>query len=59
MFSRRGFEGKEIFSIPFAEFIICYVIYSSHKLTINQFLPMLIIYEKSLIKVFVYHVIYV
>jgi len=29
MFSRRGFEGKEIFSIPFAEFLICYAIYSS------------------------------
>jgi len=28
--SRRGFEGKKIFSIPFAEFLICYVIYSSH-----------------------------
>jgi len=30
MLSRREFEGKEIFSIPFAEFLICYVIYSSH-----------------------------
>jgi len=30
MFSRRGFEGKEIFLIPFAEFLIRHVLYSSH-----------------------------
>jgi len=30
MFSRRGFKRKEIFSISFAEFLICYAIYSSH-----------------------------
>jgi len=30
MFSRRGFEGKKIFLIPFAEFLICYAMYSSH-----------------------------